>query len=95
VSQHRNSARIMAYLRHGLGNMLISIKSLHGFQRPRSPSLILLQILVMVVALNLAPTMLMVLGLSRALKMVALNQALAMLLVRMLVPVLAMARTRR
>ena len=44
----------MAYLRHGLGNMLISIKSLHGFQKARSPSLILSPMLVMVVAPNLA-----------------------------------------
>jgi len=69
VSQHRNSARIMVYLRHGLGNMLISIKSLYGFQRPRSPSLILLQILVMVVALNQALAMLLVLVLVPVLAM--------------------------
>jgi len=73
VSQHRNSVRIIAYLRHGLGNMLTSIKSPHGFQRPRSPSLTLLLTLVMVVALNLAPATLTVLGLSQALEMVALN----------------------
>ena len=94
MSQHRNSVRIMAYLRHGLGNILISIKSLHGFQKPRNPSLIL-----MVVAPNLALAMLTVLvmdlGLNQALEIVALIRALAMLMVLILVLVPAMARTRR
>ena len=83
ASQLRNSAMTVACLRRGLGNMLISIRSLHGFQKPRNPRLVLLMVLVIILALA------MILARNLALVMVLLlSLALATRLV------LAMARTR-
>ena len=81
----------IAYLRRGLGNMLISIRSLHGFQKPKDsdpiPTIVLAMVQATVLKLlerlrtDLAPNLAMILGLLRAPGMVlALILALALAL---------------